>query len=80
SADGGKINLRLPLIEGVNACDRHIQDVIAFLKRENIRAYRVNLLKYHSTGSGKYGQLGRTYDESGMAEPDSGWLERAREA
>ena len=80
SADGGKINIRLPLIEGVNATDQHIQDVIAFLKRENIRVCRVNLLKYHSTGSSKYGKLGRAYDESGMAVPDDAWLERAREA
>lgn len=80
SADGGKINIRLPLIEGVNACDRHIEDVIAFLKNENIRVYRVNLLKYHDTGSGKYGKLGRTYAGVEMAIPDDGWLERIREA
>lgn len=79
SADGGKINIRLPLIEGVNATDRHIEDVIAFLKGENIRVYRVNLLKYHSTGSSKYAKLGRPYEEDGMAAPDEAWLERARE-
>jgi len=79
SADGGKINIRLPLIEGVNASDEHIQAVIAFLKRENIRVCRVNLLKYHSTGSSKYGKLGRTYDETGMAVPDEAWLDRTRE-
>lgn len=80
SADGGKINIRLPLIAGVNADDGHIQAVIAFLKRENIRVYRANLLKYHSTGSSKYGKLGRTYDEAGMAVPEEAWLERAKAA
>lgn len=80
SEDGGKINIRLPLIGGVNDCDRHIADVIAFLKNENIRVYRVNLLKYHDTGGGKYGKLGRTYDGAGMSVPDGAWLERAREA
>lgn len=79
SADGGKINIRLPLIGGVNACDEHIQAVIAFLKAGNIRVCRVNLLKYHSTGSSKYGKLGRTYDGAGMAVPEDGWLEQARE-
>ena len=79
SADGGKINIRLPLIAGVNACDRHIEEVISFLKGGNIRVHRVNLLKYHSTGSSKYGKLGRTYDEDGMAVPDGDWLERTRE-
>lgn len=80
SADGGKINIRLPLIAGVNACDQHIEDVIAFLKNENIRVYRINLLKYHDTGSGKYEKLGRTYKGAGMALPDEDWLERTREA
>lgn len=80
SADGGKINIRLPLIEGVNACGRHIEDVIAFLKSESIRVYRVNLLKYHDTGGGKYGKLGRTYEGAGMSVPDEGWLEQARAA
>lgn len=79
SADGGKINIRLPLIAGVNACDRHIEEVISFLKGGNIRVHRINLLKYHSTGSSKYGKLGRTYDEDGMAVPDGDWLERTRE-
>ena len=32
SGDGGKINLRLPLIGGVNATDEYIRDVIAFPK------------------------------------------------
>lgn len=79
SVDGGKINIRLPLIEGVNACDQYIEDVIAFLKNENIHVYRVNLLKYHDTGSGKYGKLDRAYEGAGMSVPDEDWLERARE-
>lgn len=80
SGDGGKINIRLPLIEGVNADDGHIRAVIDFLKKENVRVCRVNLLPYHSTGSGKYAKLGRTYEEDGMAVPGQEWLERARES
>ena len=80
SAEGGRINIRLPLIAGVNADDGHIQSVIQFLKRENIRVCRVNLLKYHSTGSSKYRKLGRVYDEAGMGVPDEAWLERAQAA
>lgn len=77
SADGGKIDLRLPLIEGVNATDGHIRQVISFLKAENIRVRRINLLKYHETGRGKYGKLGRSYDGAGMSPPEDQWLERA---
>lgn len=77
SADGGKINLRLPLIKGVNASDAYIRQITAFLKAENIRVYRVNLLKYHETGRGKYEKLGKIYDQAGMAPPEDQWLERA---
>lgn len=77
SGDGGKINLRLPLIKGVNAEDGYIRQMIGFLQAENIRVYRVNLLKYHETGSGKYGRLRRSYEKTGMSPPEDQWLERA---
>ena len=77
SGDGGKINLPLPLIKGVNAEDEYIHQMIGFLKAENIHVYRVNLLKYHETGSGKYGRLRRSYEKTGMSPPEDQWLERA---
>ena len=77
SADGGKINIRLPLIDGVNATERHLSDIISFLQENAIHPYRINLLKYHSTGSGKYARLDRLYDHSSMGSPDDGWLEEA---
>ena len=80
SRDGGKIDIRLPLIAGVNACEEHIGAVISFLREEDIRPHRVNLLKYHDTGRGKYPQLGRTYEGASLAAPEDAWLERAREA
>ena len=79
SGDGGKIDIRLPLIAGVNADEGHIGAVIDFLRREDIRPHRVNLLKYHDTGRGKYPQLGRTYDGAGLSAPEDAWLEQARE-
>ena len=77
SADGGKINIRLPLITGVNATDEYIQEVIDFLHDNQISVYRVNLLKYHDTGRGKYAKLEREYDNGEMAVPDQEWLDRA---
>jgi len=74
SADGAKINIRLPLIDGVNATDEHIDEVIRFLKDNDIRVWQVNLLKYHNTGSSKYPKLGRTYDGGNMAVPNEAWL------
>ena len=74
SADGAKINIRLPLIDGVNATDEHIAQVIGFLKDNDIRTCQVNLLKYHNTGSSKYPKLGREYDGGRMAVPADEWL------
>ena len=79
SGDGGKINLRLPLVGGVNATDEYIRDVIAFLRDEKIRVYRVNLLKYHTAGSGKYEKLGRDAGADGFFPPEDAWLERMAE-
>ncbi|MDD6211699.1 MAG: glycyl-radical enzyme activating protein [Clostridiales bacterium] len=79
SDDGGKINLRLPLIDGVNASDEYIQEVIDFLVKNNIRIYKTNLLKYHSTGSGKYEKLGRPYHGENMGVPEQSWLESVME-
>lgn len=79
SADGAKINIRLPLIDGVNADDEHIGRVIAFLKDNDIRVWQVNLLKYHNTGSSKYKKLGRAYDGENMAVPENVWLEQVVE-
>ena len=79
SADGAKINIRLPLIDGVNASDEHIDQVIRFLKENDIRVWQVNLLKYHNTGSSKYKKLGRDYDGACMAVPDDAWLNQVVE-
>lgn len=79
SADGGNIHLRLPLIEGVNATQEHLDAVIHFLQDHKINVHRIHLLKYHSTGSGKYARLDRLYDKDSMAPPEDAWLEQAVE-
>lgn len=79
SADGGKIQIRLPLIDGVNATEKHLTDIISFLQDNAINPYRINLLKYHSTGSGKYARLDRLYGGASMAEPDAQWLHQAEQ-
>ncbi len=79
SADGGKIQIRLPLIHGVNATEKHLTDIISFLQDNAINPYRINLLKYHSTGSGKYARLDRLYQGASMAEPDAQWLHQAQQ-
>ena len=66
SADGARIFIRLPLIDGVNATTQMIEQVIAFLTENHIRVDQVNLLPYHNTGQHKYNKLDRPYNEDGL--------------
>ena len=61
SRDGAKINIRIPVVLGVNADDAFMQDVISFLKENSISVSQVNLLPYHNTGMHKYRKLDRAY-------------------
>ena len=56
SGAGAEINLRLPLIEGINAAMEDINAILCFIKP--LRITRVNLLPYHNTGASKYAKLG----------------------
>ena len=64
--DGAKINIRIPVITGVNATEEFVMDVISFLKEHNISVKQVNLLPYHNTGMHKYKKLDRGYDEEAL--------------
>ena len=66
SADGARIFIRLPLIDGVNATTQMIEQVIVFLTENHIRVDQVNLLPYHNTGQHKYNKLDRPYNEDGL--------------
>ena len=69
SDDGAKINIRMPLIGGVNDTDEHVDAVIKFLKDNNINVYKVNLLPYHDTGKHKYTKLGIEYKADNATAP-----------
>lgn len=76
SAAGATINLRLPLIVPVNTDDQDIQDIISFLKENNIRILKTNLLPYHNTGNHKYEKLGEEYKRRYLRKTFSGTLGR----
>jgi pyruvate formate lyase activating enzyme len=59
SDQGASINLRLPLIDGVNSTDIHINQVLNFISTLHLDS--INLLPYHDIGKGKYDQLNRAY-------------------
>ena len=55
------INLRLPLIEGINADEDNILGILRLIKKTNIK--KVSLLPYHDIAMHKYEKLGREYYE-----------------
>lgn len=56
-----KIDLRLILLEGINADNQTMADTISWLKEEKINLTAVHLLPYHEFGKDKYQRLGRQW-------------------
>ena len=74
--DGASISIRIPTIDGVNADEAFMNQVIDFLRENNIRVKQVNLLPYHNTGNHKYGKLDRACDEENILKtPDKERME-----
>lgn len=61
------INIRMPIIEGVNADNSHIEQTIDLIKNLNIK--KINLLPYHDIAKHKYKKLGLAYDCEKMSKP-----------
>lgn len=61
------INIRLPIIEGVNADLGHINGVVNLIDGMGIQY--VNLLPYHDISQHKYNKLGRDYNSEIMTVP-----------
>ncbi len=68
--DKAKIYIRIPLIEGVNAEEKHIRDIIKYLLNNNIKPDKINLLPYHNTGKSKYYKLQKLYEGDSWSSPD----------
>ena len=66
---GARIYIRIPTVREVNGDHDSMQAIIDFLKENDIRPPQVNLLPYHSTGSHKYGKLGREYPAEELTVP-----------
>lgn len=63
----GNINIRMPIIEGVNADISHIEAVLELIEGLNIK--KVNLLPYHDIAKHKYKKLGLDYEDAKMSKP-----------
>lgn len=78
SEKNANINVRIPLIEGVNVDEENIEvlNIIDFLKNTNVK--EVNLLPYHDIGMHKYKKLYRDYEGLEFKKPDDKKLEEIR--
>ena len=77
SADGAKLHIRIPLIEGINCDDEHINATIEFLKQINV--HKITLLPFHSIGVAKYERVGRLNSDVPMKAPNEAGLSRIRD-
>lgn len=76
AATGASINIRIPLIAGVNDDDANIRQTAAFVAALAGPKKQVNLLPYHNLAVAKYAKLAQDYDASGLAAPDQATLDR----
>ncbi len=76
SATGAKINIRIPLIKGVNADEENIRATAAFVANLAGEKKRVNLLPYHNIAARKYQKLGGDYNPGSMETPSKTEQER----
>lgn len=79
AATGAKINIRIPLIKGVNTDEENIRQTAAFVANLDGEMKTVNLLPYHNIASRKYQKLGQDYDPSGMETPSQAEQQRCVE-
>jgi len=56
SQKGAKLEIRIPVIEGINSDDAEMDKIMSILS--NIRVEKIRLLPYHSIGRDKYTHLG----------------------
>ena len=75
---GANINIRIPLIEGVNVDDKNneVRKIIELLKPMNISS--VNLLPYHNIMEHKYCKLGMKYQGEVFKKPSPEKLEEIK--
>ena len=66
---GARIYIRIPTVKEVNGDEESMAAIMDFLRENSIVPVQVNLLPYHSTGSHKYGKLGREYQAASLTTP-----------
>ena len=78
SAAGNAIEIRVPLISGVNDAERDLERLAEFVCALPGRP-KVSLLPYHNIAAHKYAKLGQIFADAGLGVPSEGKLRQARE-
>lgn len=73
---GTDIQIRIPLIGGVNADEQNIEATARFVAALPGPRKQISLLPYHDVAEGKSVKLGKTYNAESMTTPDNSELER----
>jgi pyruvate formate lyase activating enzyme len=69
AATGVVVNIRIPLVKGVNDDNDNIRQTATYVASLPGESRQVNLLPYHNIAANKYRRLGETYNSGGMEEP-----------
>lgn len=78
SENGKRVQIRIPLVEGVNADEEHLHAMAAFISSLPGETPPVHVLPYHAIAERKYEKLGGVYSHGNMREPDNQKLELCR--
>ena len=73
---GAEIQIRIPLINGVNSDEQNIEATAVFVASLSGPRKVISLLPYHNLAGGKSAKLGQEYDPGQMSEPDEKELAR----
>ena len=76
ASTGIDLNIRIPLIKGVNDDDWNVHESARFIANLKGKKPVINLLPFHNIAENKYGKLGVCYDKGDMDAPS---LERQQE-
>jgi len=76
SETDAEIQIRIPLISGVNADEQNIEATATFVAALPGPRKEVRLLPYHDVAGSKFAKLGEEYESDHMATPDASELAR----
>ncbi len=77
AATGARIDIRIPLIKGINADQANLSQTAKFISTLEGEPKTVSLLPYHAIAAHKYKKLGGVYQDEGLAEPSQDDISRA---